>query len=153
MVFIKFVSIFALVMAKSKTSARHKAYTKKKNIQKQQKREMENKLKNTPQPINFAFHKDRKTVEIPIQLWQTLNETASRLQDIAMFVSTMQQVNQIHMSDGTLIPIFESDLVPTADKNPDGSPRMKLREDFYSDVQSKVPKVEEPKIEAPAPTI
>jgi hypothetical protein len=116
-------------MAKSRNRPKHKVYKKTKNLNKQKLREMANELKN--QPITFVYNKDKETVEVPIKAWQTLNQAAQQLQAIAMFVSTMEVVGQQHMSDGTLLPVFQDDLEPSGQRNPDGSPQMKIKDSFW----------------------
>ena len=129
-------------MAKSKNRPKHKAVKKQRNIQKQKIREMINQAEN--QPVTFVYHKDKKTVEVPINLWQTLNQAASQLQAIAMIVSIMETVGQQHMQDGTLLPVFKDDVEPTGKTNPDGSPNVKIKDSFWirgKDTQPvKVPK-------------
>lgn len=113
-------------MAKSKTSPRHKAYKKKKAAAKQlikhKVKQMEQNLQQGP--VTFVYHKDKQTVEIPLKDWQVLNQTASRLQDIAMFVATMEQIGRQHIEDGTLLPVFQSDL-DYADNTTGGQPKLK----------------------------
>ena len=124
--------IFALEikdMAVSKHGPKFKAKKKKSNINKQKRREMENIEKE--QPKTFVYRKDRQTVEVPIQAWQILNQSAQQLQSIALFVSTMELVGQQHMTDGTLLPVFDRDLEPTGQKNPDGSPQVKIKDSFW----------------------
>ena len=123
-------------MAKSKTSPRHKEYTKKKT---QQKQLIKHKIKQMEQnlnqgPISFVYSKDKQTVEVPLQEWQALNAAADRLQDIAMFVTTMRLINQQHMQNGTLLPVFSTDIEkdPEGGTNPDGSPKMILKESFWT---------------------
>lgn len=112
-------------MAKSKTSPKHKAYKKKKAAQKQlikhKIKQMEQNL--TQGPVTFVYHKDKQTVEIPLKDWQVLNQTASRLQDIAMFVATMEQIGRLHIENGTLLPVYQSDLDFTG--NPGEAPKLK----------------------------
>jgi len=121
-------------MAKSKTSDRHKAYSKKKAKQKQllkhKQKQMEQNLNQGP--VTFVYQKDKQTVEIPLKEWQTLNQAATRLQDIAMFVATMEQVGRQHIDDGTLLPVFQNDLEPTTTLNPDGTPQMKIKDSFWT---------------------
>lgn len=123
-------------MAKSKTSKGHKAYTKAKNLKKQKLREMANELKN--QPVTFVYNKDKDTVEVPLKMWQTLNQAAQQLQSIAVFVSTMELIGQQHMQDGTLLPVFTDDLEQTGQKNPDGTPQLKIKDSFW--IRGKVEK-------------
>ena len=117
-------------MAKSKTSTRHKAYKKKKAIQKQQiKQKVKQMEQNLQQgPVTFVYHQDKQTVEIPLKEWQVLNQTASRLQDIAMFVATMEQIGRLHIENGTLLPVFQSDLEYS--ENPAEQP--KLKDSFWT---------------------
>lgn len=121
-------------MPKSKSSPRHKAYKKEKNekkllIKKQIKQMSENLTKG---PRTFTYHKNTKTVEVPLKEWQVLNDAANRLQDIAMFVSTMEQVGRLHLENGTLMPVFDSDLEPSETKNPDGSFQLKIKDSFWN---------------------
>ncbi len=116
-------------MATSKNRPKHKAYKKAKNIKKQQLREMANEAKN--QPLTFVYNKDKKTVEVPIQMWQAINQAAQQLQAIAVLVSTVEVVGQQHMSDGTLLPVFQDDLEPTGKMNPDGTPQVQIKDSFW----------------------
>lgn len=116
-------------MAQSKHRPAHKAKKKVNNIKKQKLREMANEAKN--QPVTFVYNKDKETVEVPIKMWQTLNQAAQQLQSIAVFVSTMELVGQYHMQDGTLLPVFQDDLETTGQKNPDGSPAVKIKDSFW----------------------
>jgi hypothetical protein len=116
-------------MAKSKNRPKYKAKKKKANIHKQNLKQMANKAKN--EPITFVYNKDKETVEVPIKMWQTLNQAAQQLQGIAVFVSTMETVGQLHMQDGTLLPVFQDDLEVGTQKNPDGSPQMKIKDSFW----------------------
>jgi hypothetical protein len=116
-------------MAKSRNRPKYKAKKKKANIHKQKLKQMANEAKN--QPITFVYNKDKETVEVPIKMWQTLNQAAQQLQGIAVFVSTMETVGQIHMQDGTLLPVFQDDLEASNQRNPDGSPQMKIKDSFW----------------------
>jgi len=112
-------------MAKSKTRPKHKAYKKNQAVKKQN---VKNKIKQMKEnlqqgPVTFVYHKDKNTVEIPLKDWQVLNQTASRLQDIAMFVATMEQIGRQHIEDGTLLPVYQSDLDFTG--NPGEQPKLK----------------------------
>jgi len=168
-------------MAVSRNRKAHKVKKKIKNVKKQQLREMANEIKNSP--ITFVYHKDRKTVEIPLAEWQTLNQSAERLRDIAMFVVTMEQIGRQHLEDGTLLPVFSGDTKLSGRKHPDGSlitdsqgnPELMITDEFYAkhSPTSVTPKMEkptivkadgktifdeskkvtEPKVEAPAPTL
>lgn len=159
MVVQKFITIFALqkpkLMAVSRNRPKHKAVKKKKNLEKQKLREMANELKN--QPVTFVYNKDKDTVEVPLKMWQTLNQAAQQLQSIAVFVSTMELVGQYHMQDGTLLPVFQDDLETTGQKNPDGTPQLKIKDSFWiRGTGDKTPKVEMEKpliVEADGKTI
>ena len=125
-------------MAKSKSSPRHKEYKKKKTAEKllikRKVKEMEQNLQQGP--VTFVYHKDKQTVEIPLKEWQILNQTASKLQDIAMFVATMEQVGRLHIEDGTLLPVFQNDLEYS--DNPAEQP--KLKDSFWSKTKSNLGK-------------
>lgn len=128
-------------MAVSKHRPKFKAKKKQSNINKQKKREMQNTQ--NEQPKTFVYNKYKDTVEVPIKAWQTLNQAAQQLQSIGLFVTTMELVGQQHMTDGTLLPVFEKDLVPTGDKNPDGSVQYKIRDEFW---EASIPTMEKPTI-------
>lgn len=119
-------------MAKSKTSERHKDYKKKKEIKKQQikqkVKQMEQNL--TQGPVTFVYNKDKQVIEVGIKEWQALNQAATRLQDIAMFVATMEQIGRQHIDNGTLLPVFASDLEDGV--NPDGTPGKKIKDSFWN---------------------
>lgn len=125
-------------MAKSRNRPQYKVKKKKSNLKKQKLREMANQAKN--QPLTFVYNKDKETVEVPIKAWQTLNQAAQQLQGIAIFVSTMELVGQQHMQDGTLLPVFQEDLEVTSEKNPDGSPQMKIKDSFWTKTQAPLEK-------------
>lgn len=116
-------------MAVSKNRPKHKAEKKKRILKKQKLREMANELKN--QPVTFVYNKDKDTVEVPLKMWQTLNQAAQQLQAIAVFVSTMELIGQQHMQDGTLLPVFTDDLEQSGQKNPDGTPQLKIKDSFW----------------------
>lgn len=106
--------------------------------------------KEQEQPLTFMYDKDKQTVEVPIKAWQTLNQAAERLRDIAMFVSTMELVGQQHIADGTLRPVFKKDTEPVLQEvtlpdgtkrlqqviGPDGQPQIKVRDSFWSKEKS-----------------
>jgi hypothetical protein len=131
-------------MAVSRNRPKHKAVKKKKNLEKQKLREMANELKN--QPVTFVYNKDKNTVEVPLQLWQTLNQAAQQLQSIALFVSTMELIGQQHMQDGTLLPVFTDDLEQTGQKNPDGTPQLKIKDSFWIRGKAEKTPMEKPSI-------
>ena len=117
-------------MGKSKNRPKYKVKKKASNILKQKEREMQNK--NAEQPVTFVYNKNKSTVEVPLQAWQTLNQAAQQLQSIALFVSTMELVGQGHMTDGTLLPVFNKDLedIPgTLGAN--GRPQQKIKDSFW----------------------
>lgn len=135
-------------MPKSKVRKDHteKVNLRKKNQQKEFKNLKTQLLKmseqSTKQPLGFLYHKDKDTVEIPIRYWNVLNQSAQKLQDIALFVSTMDLVGQQHIQDGTLKPFYESDLEDdvTAPKNPDGSFKKKPKDSFWGEKTIKIEK-------------
>lgn len=132
-------------MAKSKVDAKIKKRKSKIKIHNQKFNNLKQKLsrmsEKTSQPVTFVYNKDKSMVEVPIKLWQTLNQTAQQLQAIAMFVSTMESIGQIHMQDGTLLPVFSEDLEPSEFKNPDGSPQMKIKDSFWNTISILKPEV------------
>lgn len=124
-------------MAKSKNSKYHNAFKKSSNIKKQKTRQMTNELneKAATMPISYTYHKDAKTVEIPMKAWQVLNSLAKELQPLAMLVSTFEQLGQEHISNGTLLPVYQKDIEP---EMLDGAPKMvngqieyKLKDEFW----------------------
>jgi len=117
-------------MAKSRNRPQYKVKKKLANIKKQKLREMQNAKQE--QPVTFVYNKNKQTVEVPIQAWQTLNQAAQQLQSIALFVSTMELVGQNHMTDGTLLPVFNKDLedVPGT-LGPNGKPQQKIKDSFW----------------------
>lgn len=139
-------------MSKSKLRKEHKEKVRlrKENHQKEIKK-LKSQLSKmseqnlTQQPLGFIYHKDKETVEVPIKLWNVLNQSAQKLQDIALFVSTMDLIGQQHIQDGTLRPFYESDLEDdlTGPKNPDGSYKKKPKDSFWN----------KPKFELEKPTL
>lgn len=117
-------------MPKSKNRPQYKVKKKLTNIKKQKQREMQNAKQE--QPVTFVYNKNKQTVEVPIQAWQTLNQAAQQLQSIALFVSTMELVGQNHMTDGTLLPVFNKDLedIPGT-LGPNGKPQQKIKDSFW----------------------
>lgn len=113
-------------MAKSKNRPAYKLKKKQKNIQKQKQKQMENQK----QPRTWVYNKDKDSVEVPIKAWQTLNKAAEELSSIAVFVTTMELVGQQHMTDGTLLPVFDEDLTTVA--GPDGKQRMEIKPEFWN---------------------
>jgi hypothetical protein len=145
-------------MAKSRNRPQYKVKKKLANIKKQKQREMQNAKQE--QPVTFVYNKNKQTVEVPIQAWQTLNQAAQQLQSIALFVSTMELVGQNHMTDGTLLPVFNKDLedVPGT-LGPNGKPQQKIKDSFWESTpvvysESPQPEMEKPLIvEADGKTI
>lgn len=124
-------------MPKSKNRPAHAAKKKISNINKQKAKEMSNDLQKQAanMPVSYTYHKDADHVKIPMKAWQMLNSLAKELQPLAMLVSTFEQLGQEHISDGTLIPVFQGDIEP---EMLDGAPRMvngqiqyKLKDTFW----------------------
>lgn len=104
---------------------------------------MINEAKKTKEPLTFVYNKYKKTVEVPINAWQALNQAADKLREIAMFVTTMEMVGQRHMTDGTLIPVFKEDTEPSGVKNPDGTDQLKIKDAFWNQYN---PETEDPTV-------
>jgi len=136
-------------MPKSNHGPKHKAKVKKRNILKQKQKQMENfKNPNGKMPISYTYHKDAPTVEVPMKAWQVINAMAKELQPLAMLVSTLEQVGQDHINDGTLIPVFQEDVEP---EMKDGAPLLvngqiqyKLRDSFWSSKTVNISAEEQP---------
>ena len=120
-------------MGKSKHGPAHKIKKKKANIQKIKTKQMENfqEAKAKEQPVTFTYDENAQTVAIPMKAWQTLNHCAMKLQEIGLFVSTMELVGQQHMSDGTLLPVYNSDLEPTGVTLPSGEAQKRIKPEFW----------------------
>lgn len=121
-------------MAKSRNRPAYKAKKKKSNIQKQKQKQMQNQqeAEAKKQPINWAYHKDAKTVEVPINAWLMINECARQLEPIARFVAVTEQIGQQHQIDGTLLPIYEGDVEAIPGKfDQMGRPAVKLKDSFW----------------------
>ena len=120
-------------MPKSNHGLKHKAKVTKHNIEKTKTKQMENfqEAKAKEQPETFTYDEAAQTVTIPMNAWQTLNHCALKLQEIGLFVSTMELIGQQHMADGTLIPVYSSDLEPTGVVLPDGRSQKKIKADFW----------------------
>lgn len=122
-------------MAKSRNRPEYKVKKKKQNIHKQKQREMQNaaQAQNEKRPINWTFHKDKETVEIPINAWQMIAQSAHELEAIARFVSVVEQVSHQHQTDGTLMPVYQDDVEPIPGKfGPKGEQQYKLKDSFWN---------------------
>ena len=121
-------------MANSRHRPKHKAKVKAYNIQKQKRKEMENiqKEKAEQTPKTYTYHRDAKTVTVPLGAWQMLNQAARDLQPLAVFVSVMEQIGKDHMDDGTLLPVYQDDLeVVPGMAGPKGEPQYRVKESFW----------------------
>ena len=130
-------------MPKSKISERSKVL-KKKRVQekiliKNKTNQMLNKLEQ--QPVTFVYAKDKETVEVPLKDWLVLNQSAKRLEDIAMFVATMEQIGRLHIDNQTLLPVFQDDLENSKEQNPDGSYKMQIKDSFWAKKSFETPTI------------
>lgn len=118
-------------MAVSRNRPKYKVKKKKKLIQKQKQKQMDNIQKK--QPVTYTYHKDAETVAVPIRAWQMLNQSAESLRNIATFVSVMEQVGNQHMTDGTLLPVFDDDLevVPGSQPMANGQVQKQIKDSFW----------------------
>jgi len=121
-------------MPKSKVSKRQKLYKQSKEKQKLINKTKTKKImsKLDQQPVTFVYAKEKETVEVPLKEWLVLNQSANKLQDIAMFVATMEQISRQHIDNQTLLPVFQDDLEPSNEQNPDGSFKMKIKDSFWT---------------------
>ena len=108
--FVYYLCISIKPMAQSKHRPKFKANKKRNNIKKQKQKEMQNANQEKENPVTWAYHKDRETVEVPIKAWQMINQAANELQAIARFVSVTEQIGNLHQQDGTLLPVYKDDL-------------------------------------------
>lgn len=132
-------------MAVSKHRKDFKVKKKKRTIQKQKEKEMQNAEK--AKPVNYTYHKDRTTVEVPLQAWQMLSYAASQLEPIGAFVSVMEQLSQQQKDEGVLMPIYADDLEPIPGKfGPKGEQQYKLKDAFWNRGKSPILEIEKPSI-------
>jgi len=128
-------------MPKSKNRKAHNIKKSISNFKKHKQRQMENIAKNQKNPVTLVYHKDRKTVTVPLQAWQMLNQAAKELGPLANFVAVMENIGQQHMDDGTLIPVYQEDteVIPGTENNP-GGPQRKITDEFWErNSEAKVP--------------